>query len=476
MKVMTNAHNKIPEGLLSKFGLITIMIVSLLWCSSAKANPCATESGFLDTGIGGTGQKVTTNINNNGIGGTGQKVTTNINNNGIGGTGHKVTSNDGIGGTGAPVVKDDLIYISGVISGFGSICVNGVEVEYDEDTPVTVDNVSKSSPAKLRIGQAVNVLAGHKAGKEAPHARSINVRFPVEGRITAVAEGGKEIRVAGKSVLVSAKYDNAQLKPGASVRVSGIAGRDGRVVATYIESGPPGLADKVDLKPAKIPHDVKHVSIQGYVDSVSNKGDVVVAGNHFAIGKSTDGIKTGEHIIISGERNQNGQIGVRLLSHERESFETRVDRHGSSSGKSDDDRGYRNEDRDDTHDSKDENSVRDDDRSGRSGNDDDDNSGRGNSRDGDRVERESGSDDKIEAPEKVDKVDNSGKNEKPEKIEKNDKVETVEKIEKIEKIEKVETLDKIDKIDRSGKDDRIEVERIDRSGSGSDDRPNRDDD
>ena len=76
-----------------------------------------------------------------GIGGTGDVALKP----GIGGTG---IDNGGIGGTG----------IVGVITGFASICVNGVEVHYDESMPVN-DNGQTVKTGVLALGQVVVVKA-----------------------------------------------------------------------------------------------------------------------------------------------------------------------------------------------------------------------------------------------------------------------------------------------------------------------------
>ena len=78
---------------------------------------------------------------------------------GIGGTG--ITAEGGIGGTGAPAATE--LGIIGVIDGFGSICVNGVEVDYDASTPVSSNNAAVGTSA-LPGGVAVEVEATFELG------------------------------------------------------------------------------------------------------------------------------------------------------------------------------------------------------------------------------------------------------------------------------------------------------------------------
>jgi hypothetical protein len=98
----------------------------------ARADVCTAQEG----GIGGTGARA-----EGGIGGTGARAE-----GGIGGTGAR--ADGGVGGTG----------IVGTITGFASVCVNGLEVHYDANTPVTVDG--RAAPAgELAIGQVVSAEA-----------------------------------------------------------------------------------------------------------------------------------------------------------------------------------------------------------------------------------------------------------------------------------------------------------------------------
>src|ERR1700690_592414 len=79
---------------------------------------------------------------------------------GIGGTGAPAAgpaiSDRGIGGTG----------IVGVVTGFGSVFVNGLEVAYAATTPVTVDGVPDTDAA-LRVGQLAAIVASDDHGLHA---------------------------------------------------------------------------------------------------------------------------------------------------------------------------------------------------------------------------------------------------------------------------------------------------------------------
>lgn len=157
---------------------------------------------------------------------------------GIGGTGGTSdtaqSAERGIGGTGAPGGTG----IVGVITGFGSILVDGLEVRYDAATPVDIDGAS-GSVASLRAGQVVAIEA--EGPPSALSARSVGVRYQVSGPVEALNDGGQALRVAGQDVAIDSKVPgNAALHPGDWVAVSGLRRPDGTIVATRIDPRPAG--------------------------------------------------------------------------------------------------------------------------------------------------------------------------------------------------------------------------------------------
>ena len=176
-------------------------------------------------GIGGTG------ISEGGIGGTG------ISNGGIGGTG---ISNAGIGGTG----------IVGVITGFASICVNGVEVHYGADTPVVADG-RRAQAGELAVGQVVAVSASGKGAQVA--ARRIALIHLLIGPVRAVDAATGRLEILGQAVLAQTPGDAAGITSGDWVQVSGYRLSSGEIKASRIERLAPqdqaqiaGTIDQVD--------------------------------------------------------------------------------------------------------------------------------------------------------------------------------------------------------------------------------------
>ena len=170
-----------------------------------------------------------------GIGSTGRSIERPkpLDDEGIGGTGAtseapKPFEDDGIGGTG----------IIGVITGFGSVIVNGHHVEFDQSTPIG-DAVGPIDPAALRVGHVVEIAAANRDGTLT--ARGIFRRHPVAGPIES--KDGKNLLVLGQSIAIvpATRFGPglSDLTTGYSVTVSGFRRADGVVVATRIDKRNP---------------------------------------------------------------------------------------------------------------------------------------------------------------------------------------------------------------------------------------------
>ena len=126
--------------------------------------------------------------------------------------------------------------VSGVITGFGSVYVDGVEYETN-GTTVTIDGVP-ASESDLRVGMLVNVT-GSDDGTNG-NALSIDFDDELEGIVTQTVAGGGLI-VMGQSITVDNSTnlegiaDIAELAVGDEVEVSGYPDGNGSIHATYIE-------------------------------------------------------------------------------------------------------------------------------------------------------------------------------------------------------------------------------------------------
>ncbi len=183
------------------------------------------SSQTADRGMGGTGI-------DNGVPGSSQTA-----DRGIGGTGISAGSVDvpklrgraiaerGTGGTG----------VVGIITGFASICLNGVEVGIKGTALVTQDGVPSRS-ATLRLGEFAAIDASGSA--DGLRAVSIAIRHEVSGPVT---RAGANLEVAGQRVMLDkGARAPAGLATGDWVAVSGLRDLTGTVHASRIDRREPG--------------------------------------------------------------------------------------------------------------------------------------------------------------------------------------------------------------------------------------------
>ncbi len=153
------------------------------------------------------------------------------NGDGIGGTGIKTAENrhgDGIGGTG----------VVGTITGFGSIIVNGLELEFDRATNVATDG-RPASLEELRVGQVVQGVARKKDARL--HLETLDIQHAVSGPITAIDYNAQTMTVLGQSIRLNLAGDKvamtsfSTLRAGDQVSVSGLRLSDGTILASRVD-------------------------------------------------------------------------------------------------------------------------------------------------------------------------------------------------------------------------------------------------
>jgi hypothetical protein len=155
---------------------------------------------------------------------------------GIGGTGMPArtrTSDRGIGGTG----------IFGVVTGFASVCVDGLEVRLDKNLPVSI-NGAAATAKQIRVGQVVVVEAGGQetAAHTVDQTKMIAVRYEVSGPIEAVDAGTGAMMVAGQRVmLLPSTWVAGRFTVGNWTTVSGLRQPDGTIMASRLDRGRAGL-------------------------------------------------------------------------------------------------------------------------------------------------------------------------------------------------------------------------------------------
>lgn len=193
-------------------------------CSVASlTNPARTAPG-----LGGTGAPSVQGPDPGGIGGTGRVAT----GGGLGGTGSPVQTaapGNGLGGTG----------IVGVVTGFASICVNGVEVEYEPTMPVLRDG--RTEPiSELAVGQVVALQAEGEGDQLL--ARRIAVLDAAVGPLTSLDAASGRFAVMGQPSVALERADLRGLRLGDWVRVSGLRVASGEIRASLVQRAAPGVA------------------------------------------------------------------------------------------------------------------------------------------------------------------------------------------------------------------------------------------
>jgi hypothetical protein len=166
----------------------------------------------------------------------------------IGHNGGPAVAERGIGGTGAPAkrqVSDRGIGgtgIVGVVTGFASLCVVGLEVRLDKAVPISI-NGTAATTGQLRVGQLVVVRASGSvsAPDSVVQVQTIAVRYEVSGPIEAVDIGSGAMMVAGQRVMVQpATWMAARFGVGDWIAVSGLRQSDGTIIASRLDRAPAG--------------------------------------------------------------------------------------------------------------------------------------------------------------------------------------------------------------------------------------------
>jgi hypothetical protein len=178
-----------------------LLVISFTACVSNQPNMTAANDEDKDRGLGGTGMLANTD------GGSGLDDT-------------------GMGGTG----------IIGEITGFGSIFVNGIEIEYDNETAFTI-NGETVAPLQLKIGDVVEVLSID--GKQHTQARKINLRHEIIGVVESVEPQTYSFTVHGQSI-VQAIDKVTMPEVGTTVAVAGFRMDENTILSTRVSAAETG--------------------------------------------------------------------------------------------------------------------------------------------------------------------------------------------------------------------------------------------
>jgi uncharacterized membrane protein YgcG len=143
----------------------------------------------------------------------------------------------GIGGTGlvAQNLGGAAVGIVGEITGFGSIFVNGFEVENDDSTIISV-NGRKVLKHEFEIGEVVEVLTPDE--RPLTNAALINVRHEVIGPVSEIDRARNRFTILNQNVLIENLPANIEI--GAFLAISGFRDDDGQIHATHIAAAKRG--------------------------------------------------------------------------------------------------------------------------------------------------------------------------------------------------------------------------------------------
>ncbi len=261
-----------------------------------------------ERGFGGTGKQQEIFLNDQtkerGLGGTGKQddyLNNQMGERGLGGTGKQLEtiaqklfdSERGLGGTG----------IIGTITKFGSIWVNGIEIELNEDTEITQDH-TPANETSLRIGQQVEVVV-QKDGEKV-FAQNVAIEHQLIAPVEEVNHQQHQIKTLGQEIILA---DNAPgvwptVAPGDTIRVSGYRNENDQIVATDI-------AVDTHQNQWLLQGTVTERGNQPYIGELSlqNKGiDVSVGDNVILRGELSDGSLRISDYQVKPELPFNGRV------------------------------------------------------------------------------------------------------------------------------------------------------------------------
>jgi Domain of unknown function (DUF5666) len=252
-----------------------LLLATLVSCAGPTPEPID-EAAVVEPGVvcrvGHNGGPVVTE---RGIGGTGAPAKTQLSDRGIGGTG-----------------------IVGVVTGFASICVDGLEVRLDKTVSVSI-NGSAATTRQLRVGQLVVIKASGPvtASDSVAQAQTVSVRYEVSGPIEAIDTSSGAMMVAGQRVMaLPSTWVAGRFGPGDWIIVSGLRRSDGTIMASRLDRARVGA-----------------LAVRG---QVSREHDTTRIGSLALHGPTVATLRAGMFISVAG-RYQNGAAEVTAMDEDR---------------------------------------------------------------------------------------------------------------------------------------------------------------
>ncbi|RUO20903.1 hypothetical protein CWE08_07315 [Aliidiomarina iranensis] len=153
----------------------------------------------------------------------------------------------GSGGGGGDPVATTTVISEGVITGFGSVYVNGQRYR-SENAVISIAGVPAADEAQLKVGMVVKVSASSSDDGEDPEASEISYEEHLQGPISFIDKSTQVITVLGQRIVYDdlTKFDDTNidmLSVNDFIEVSGYQDQDGDFYATLIE-----LEDDQEIK------------------------------------------------------------------------------------------------------------------------------------------------------------------------------------------------------------------------------------
>src|SRR5215472_12407288 len=150
----------------------------------------------------------------------------------------------GGGSSSTPMSGMKHVVATGVITGFGSIYVNGVH--FQTTSALIVKNGQTVDQSQLAVGEVARIMGQENESDGQGDAGEVDVDEAVVGPISAIDTTNNKVTVLDQTVLINAgtsfgkgvpSGDISGLTMGEVIRVDGMRDSSGNIVATRIDQG-----------------------------------------------------------------------------------------------------------------------------------------------------------------------------------------------------------------------------------------------
>ena len=154
-----------------------------------------------------------------------------------GGSDSSTDSSTGDNGGGNETASSTIV-TEGVITGFGSVYVNGERYRSDNAT-IALDNAQSGTESDLKVGMVVKMKAT-RSGNETPEASEIEYEEEIQGRVDFIDIDNQAFTVLGQTINFDDVTEfvgvtDSTLAVGDFVEISGYLNEDGEFYATLVE-------------------------------------------------------------------------------------------------------------------------------------------------------------------------------------------------------------------------------------------------